>query len=446
MVKNQKLILLEMNEVNFDFVRRYADQGFLPGFKKLLENADLISTISEKEGHEFEPWIQWMSIHTGKSLAEHRVFRLGDVIDYNDRQIWEYLEQKYSLKTGAVSPMNADNRCAAPAFFIPDPWTGTRPSGSLFLRLLSRAVADGVNKNATGGMKLISYFLIAIALMRYSLPRRKGETVIQVLKALRSSYQRAILLDHLLTDIFCTLWMQSRPDFSSLFLNGCAHLQHHYLFNSPHYDGPHQNPNWYMPAGRDPVLKGFRAYDKILTQIMELPERPRVIIATGLHQTPVDQPVYYWRLKNHSDFLHKINAPHQEVRARMSRDFLVCCANEKDAAQTQQVLKRCIDQKGEAIFGDIDNRGTSIFASLIYPHDIGEGFLLKAGNKTIRDFETMVGFVAIKNAEHNGAGYILDSENRIPSDRPLPVTDIFGLIEDHFSQTKTASDHLSEAA
>lgn len=446
MLTDQKLILLELNEINFEYVKRYAVQGRLPGFKKLLEKSPLIETSSEREIYEFEPWIQWMSIHTGKTLSQHHVFRLGDVVDYNEMQIWEYLERTYGLKVGAVSPMNADNRCAAAAFFLPDPWTGARVSGNWFLRRISAAVANAVNQNATGRVKLSSYLFLLAGMLRYSFPRRRWALFDQIFKSLRTSYQRAILLDNFLTDIFCTLWQDSRPDFATLFLNGCAHLQHHYLFNSPHYDGPHKNPDWYMQKGRDPVLNGFRAYDKILQDVMDLPGAPRVIIATGLHQTPVEQPVYYWRLKDHSDFLNRIGIDHIGVRARMSRDFLVLCQDEDQAAKAELILKQCMDKKGESIFGDIDNRGTSVFASLVYPHDIRENFVLQAGKRKISDFETCVGFVALKNAEHNGQGYIIDSANKIPAGKSLPVTEIFALVEDHFEKTKAALPSETKAA
>jgi len=35
-------------------------------------------TLSEEVYEHIEPWIQWVSVHTGKSYAEHKVFRLGD--------------------------------------------------------------------------------------------------------------------------------------------------------------------------------------------------------------------------------------------------------------------------------------------------------------------------------------------------------------------------------
>ena len=71
-----KLILLELNEINFDFVKEYIASGEkLLGFKKLLDG-NFIHTISEEKYEHLEPWIQWVSVHTGKKYTDHKIFRL----------------------------------------------------------------------------------------------------------------------------------------------------------------------------------------------------------------------------------------------------------------------------------------------------------------------------------------------------------------------------------
>jgi len=103
------LVQLELNEVNFDFVRRYVARGELPTFARVLEAHGCTETTSEAEYAHLEPWIQWVSAHTGKTLAEHGVFRLGDIVGQDIDQIWERLEG-VGKRVGAISPMNAKNR------------------------------------------------------------------------------------------------------------------------------------------------------------------------------------------------------------------------------------------------------------------------------------------------------------------------------------------------
>src|SRR5688572_24064360 len=123
------VLLLELNEVSFDYVRAYIERGELPTFKYLLDTYGCSETTSEERYEELEPWIQWVTVHTGKALAEHGVFRLGDIGRLNGvEQIWERLERERSVRVGAISPMNAENRISR-GFFVPDPWTSTPATG-----------------------------------------------------------------------------------------------------------------------------------------------------------------------------------------------------------------------------------------------------------------------------------------------------------------------------
>ena len=75
----QPLILLELNEINFDVAKLYIESGEkLDGFKRAFDG-NLIVTRSEEIYENLEPWIQWPSVHTGLSFQDHEIFRLGDI-------------------------------------------------------------------------------------------------------------------------------------------------------------------------------------------------------------------------------------------------------------------------------------------------------------------------------------------------------------------------------
>ena len=142
-----KLILLELNEINFDYVKSYVDNGVdLPGFDWLMSQ-DYRETRAEKRYELLEPWIQWPSVHTGLTFEEHKIFRLGDITKSDSKQIFEIVEEM-GFRVGAISPMNAANRLKFPTYFIPDPWTKTRTSGNFVIRLLANAVSQAVNENS----------------------------------------------------------------------------------------------------------------------------------------------------------------------------------------------------------------------------------------------------------------------------------------------------------
>jgi len=273
-----------------------------------------------------------------------------------------------------------------------------------------------------------------LAVLRFSLIKRHIHIVLLILKALRSHYHRAILLDEILTDVFCSAYKQTKPDFSSLFLNSVAHLQHHYMFNSAAYKGKNVNPDWYMAQDKDPMLEGLRSYDQLLQQILDLPNNPRVFIATGLHQNPVETPVFYWRLKDHAAFLENIGLEFDDVQARMSRDFLIKCDDVDQAKDAEDALRSFVDPDGIKLFEEVDNRGTSLFVTLTYPHDFEEGKIISYDGGIVKNMKDHVGFVALKNGEHDGEGYFVDSANKTYVNDNLPITDIYALMDKHFSE------------
>lgn len=432
MSDTKPLILFGLNEVNFEYIQHYISLGYLPNFKKLFESSALIKTSSEKTYEELEPWIQWVSIQTGKKFSEHGIFRLGDVVDNGHTQIWEHLEEKYGVKVAALSPFNAANRAKDPAFFVPDPWTKTEVTGGWLMKKVAGAVADAVNENATGGSKITTYIYLILAVLRFSLIKRHIHIVLLILTALRSHYHRAILLDQILTDVFCSAWKQTRPGFSTLFLNSVAHLQHHYMFNSAAYKGSNKNPEWYMKPDKDPLLEGLKSYDQLIKQMLDLPGSPRIFVATGLHQNPVEKPVFYWRLKDHAGFLENIGLEYEDVQARMSRDFLVTFETEEQAKDGEDAFVSFKDHNGVRLFEEVDNRGTSIFVTLTYPHDFEEGKPVTFDGGEVKNFREHIGFVALKNGEHDGEGYFVDSANQVLLNDDLPITDIFDLFDAHF--------------
>lgn len=403
----QQLLLLELNEVNFDYIRRYCDRGLLPKFAALLDRHPLVRTRSEERPEALEPWIQWVTAHTGLSLADHGVFRLGDIVARDWPQIWEVLEQQ-GLKVGAVSPMNAKHRLRDPAFFVPDPWTKTSLTGPRLLQELHAAIAQAVNDNAQAKVTLGSAARLLLGLAAYARPKHYAHYVAYAASAKQKPWRKAIFLDQLLADVFVRETNRTRPEYASLFLNAAAHIQHHYMFCSASYEGAQKNPSWYAPGDVDPVLEVYASYDRIVGDVMSSFPHARLMLATGLHQVPHPELTYYWRIKDHAAFLRELGIPFVHCEPRMSRDFLVACSDPAAAARCAEVLTQAVAGDGSAMF-EVDNRGTDVFASLGYSRDIGPDFVFHVGQKRYTGLQQKVAFVALKNGEHDGIGYFLDT-------------------------------------
>lgn len=426
---DRPLVLLEFNEVNFDFVRRYIDRGHLKSLTGLLSSSGIAETTSEDAYEHLEPWIQWVTAHTGLPFADHHTFRLGDITQRNLEQIWERLE-RFGVSVAAVSPINAANRTQRSPFFLPDPWTQTPVSGSWVLRQLSAGLAQAVGENAQRRLTIPTLLRLMLGLSAHFRSSTFGELATHALKSRREPWRAPLFLDRLLADVFIRQWRQHRPGFASLFLNAAAHIQHHYMFSSAVYEGPRRNPDWYIAAGADPVLDVYSLYDRILKEVLELPGAPRVMLATGLHQDPYPVEQYYYRLKDHTAFLRRLNLPVASVQARMSRDFTVYCASPADAKQCESVLGRLAASDGDALF-TVDNRGSDLFVMLTYPREIPAGFVFRLDAKPMWDLSLDVAFVALKNGEHSGVGYFSDTGlPPFPRGTRFPLSEVFSRVLD----------------
>lgn len=405
--ENKKhLILLEMNEINFDVVERYvtADVTRFPALKKLLAGAH-IRTSCEKQYEELEPWIQWVSVHTGRTYAEHGVFRLGDMVGSDTPQVFEQMESA-GLKVGAISPMNAENRLKRPAYFIPDPWTQTPTDGAWWSESLSQALSQAVNDNAQARITPKSLLIVLFGLLRFARVAHYPKYVSLVLGSRRKPWLRALLLDLLLHDVHWSMFKAKMPNFSTLFLNAGAHIQHHYFFNAEPLRkvSINKNPSWYVSESEDPLADVLGLYDLIVGEYFDRTDAD-VVLATGLSQKPYDRVKFYYRLNSHADFLRRLDIVFRNVHPRMTRDFLIEFESVQQAQAAQEVLAGVSVLGGhEPLFGEIDNRGNSLFVTLTYPQEITEQTQYQVGDRAAA-LMPEVSFVAIKNGMHQEKGF-----------------------------------------
>lgn len=404
---NKKLIFIELNEINFDVVRHYLKTLRLPGFEKLFDRG-ILNTRAEDEYENLEPWVQWPSVHTGKTFKEHNIFRLGDIVNSSEEQFFEQVE-KAGFSVGAVSPMNAANKLKNAAYFIPDPWTQTPSDSSVFNRMITDALVQAINDNSQSKLTLKTIFSLGAAFIRFVKPSKYIPMVKYALSSIGKPWRKALFLDMFLYEIHKTLFTRKNPNFSTLFLNAGAHIQHHYFFNSPYVGSPEsKNPSWYVGYDDDPVLEMLKVYDKILEDLLNWPNT-EIIVATGLSQQPYKESKFYYRLKDHSSFLKKIGVEFTDLLPRMTRDFLVSFDSPKKAREAEELLSKILVNNEVRLFEELDNRGKDIFAVLTYPSEITDQTKISyLGNEIpLLDYVT---FVAIKNGEHQSKGFVYFSD------------------------------------
>jgi len=425
-----KLVVVQLNELNFDVVRAYVKMGELPAFGELLETYRAMETYAEDEYANLEPWIQWVSAHTGKSFSEHRVFRLGDMVQSDLPQVFEQLESK-GLRVGALSPMNSCNRLKRPAYFIPDPWTQTESDGAPFSRRLTEMLRQTVNDNSQGRISFRSLLTLLECIARTLDPRQTVRLLRHAFASRNRSWSRALVLDQLVHMVHLHLMRIRSPDVSFAFLNAGAHIQHHYFLNSKAVQSSGRNPEWYCPKDADPLLDLLRAYDSIVGDYLAMSRRGvRVLIATGLTQIPYDRVKYYYRLKDHAEFARGLGLVFKQALPRMTRDFEMTFEQEVDQKRALAVLGGAkMRRDGKSVFGEIEERSNSLFVTLTYPEEILRDDIVDTPAGGIEQFGDKVAFVAVKNGMHSTRGFAFFSKDvpaQLPRE-PVHVSSLFRL-------------------
>jgi hypothetical protein len=434
----KRLILLELNEINFDIVDKYLTKHStrFPALKKLMTGVR-IRTSCEKQYEELEPWIQWVSVHTNKTYKEHGVFRLGDIVGSGVPQIFEQLEEA-GYKIGVISAMNAENRLKNPAYFIPDPWTQTPTDSSWWSRSLGQAISQTVNDNAQARITKKSALQIALGLLRFGRIKNYKRYLYLIVASRNKPWLKSLVLDLLLHDLHWKLFNDKRSNFSTLFLNAGAHIQHHYFFNAePIREKSNiRNPKWYVRENQDPLADVLDLYDTIVEDYFSRDDT-EILLATGLAQKPYERIKYYYRLRKHADFLRRIGIKFNEVFPRMTRDFLINFESREYTLAAQDILANIrVNDENIPLFGEIDNRGNSLFVTLTYPLEITPSTMFNLDNQKVALLPE-VSFVAIKNGMHQEEGYAFFTPGiapYAPADNSH-VSKLGGSIKDYFGLT-----------
>ena len=123
MNKNKKLLSIYLNEFNYNFIKKGAKKYNCKNIESFFKKKKINTFTKDKiQNKNLDPWVQNVSINTGKKSKEHRIFNLGEQIPDNLIQVWDYLSMK-RIKSAIWGPMNTNfkNNKFIEVFF-PDPW------------------------------------------------------------------------------------------------------------------------------------------------------------------------------------------------------------------------------------------------------------------------------------------------------------------------------------
>lgn len=332
------MLLLELNEFNRDLLRAIADRDSLPALQQVQSwSATQLQTQDTYDSGFLEPWVQWVSIHTGAPSREHQIKNLGDVPALGLEQVW----QRWSRCGDAAvvwGVMNGDRRAARTCkVFIPDPWTFTEaPYPSTYDGLIELPRYLAKNYLDVSKTKCAAE---AFRLLRTLISRMDRRDFIDglsiLLEGLRLFGTKHIVFivtfEYLSAMAFLRALKEVQPDKAIVFLNMFAHAQHHY---------------WKNPDGNDCLELSYaaKAIDRILQKILDRASdfkcADRITITNGLSQkcTHDEDPWILHRPKNPLKLLNHIGLHPARVEPLMTHDAHVSFDTVEEAENAFHLL------------------------------------------------------------------------------------------------------------
>lgn len=371
MARRAPVILLEFNELTPSLMFRLMHEGELPNFQRLYREAQVYVTDAQEQGMNLNPWVQWVSVHSGLPAAEHGVFLLGEGGKLAAPGIGD-LVSAAGLRVWLCGSMNVRLRPPVNGAFLPDPWaTDARPEPAElepYFRFVRHHVQE--HTNPEGRLGVAEYAAFVGFMLAHGLSRSTAWAIARQLLRERSgrfAWKRVAILDRLQWDVFRWYQRRLRPQFATFFLNSVAHLQHtHWREMEPEKFTLKPSPDE-RAEFEDAVRFGYRENDRLIGRFLDLAGSDATLIfCTALSQQPdlrfegTDGKRFY-RPRDFEQLtaFAGIADPHRCAPV-MSEEFWLEFASEAEARAGEAAL-RALEVDGDAAF-TVSRRGTDVYA------------------------------------------------------------------------------------
>jgi hypothetical protein len=293
-VNSSNVIVLEFNELTPAIMDRMIAAGELPNFARLRAESIAAITDAAEEPPALEPWIQWVTVHTGLSYAQHGVFDLDDARKLAAPRIWDVVSDA-GRPVWVCGSMNAVATRPLNGWLLPDPWaSGVRPQ-PVRLDPFFRLVQTFVREHASAEVPLspLDYARFAAFMAGHGLSARTVAEAVSQLSSERGGanrWRRAAILDRLQWDLFKAGRRRLKPAFSTFFSNSTAHYQHYHWREMEPARFKLQPSAQDLAAYGDAIGFGYRRMDALVGEALEMagPDTT-LVLCTALSQQPLTQ-------------------------------------------------------------------------------------------------------------------------------------------------------------
>jgi hypothetical protein len=354
----QRLLLLEFNELCPSLIDKFMAEGALPNFKRLRERSRAFITHTNES--VLEPWIQWVTVHTGVPLDQHGIMDLDEAPKLKHEAFWDAIKSDNVL---LMCPMNVRFNRTDGSIFMPDPWAASQ-TPSREIEPFYRFVRSAVNTHArAGGLET----KVALDALRYLASHGMSfGTFVTLMKQLIEErvggqdvkWRRATMLDKLCWDVFSHFWRSDRrPRIGVFFSNATAHYQHKYW--------RHHDPDAFVlkPDATElrsyskAILYGYQALDQLIGKAMAIAgSDTAIVLCTALSQQPMlDYEARggksMFQPKDYKALLDVLGAP-ATARAEqiMAEESRLHFGNQAEADQAHAILNEARTSDGHALF------------------------------------------------------------------------------------------------
>jgi len=330
------MLIIELNEFDPNYFKKVSKLLGLKYIERIL-NLNHTNTITdEKEEYQgLDPWVQWVSIHTGKPLKKHSIKRLSETKKQDFKQIWNLFGENRNYTCGVWGVMNAPcGNKKGIKFFVPDPWSFDElayPSNLNKFLSLPRYMAK--NYLATN---LLEFMKESFKMINFIFQNRgNGKTrkfFSMLLKAFFISginvHTFSTLLDFLSTLYFIELKDKLNTNFNIIFLNHIAHIQHQF------WEEPEKRISKHMKLG-------LIICNEIIGLLIEsIGKNEELMIVNGIRQKFVKgEGFFVYRQKDPVSFFKYFGVKSIETEQNMTNDGILIFNNNEHRDEAINILK-----------------------------------------------------------------------------------------------------------
>lgn len=402
----RNLLLLEINELPWEVIDKFADHPKLVNIKKFFQEAKTYTTYHDqyglppddsklvkgisKEGKEviidsgeLSPWVTWPTLHRGINSNEHGIRFLGqDPNTFKGKPIWiDFLERGESIGICGSLQSWPPIYPGENGFYIPDCFSQDERCYPKFVEQFQRFNLEQVQKNGLV-IRERSLFSSSVIPLIFTLPKFVSfnsfcEVAKQLfLEILDKAYlsRRPSFQCILFWDLFKKLYdVDKPPAFSTFFTNHVASLLHrywHHIFPEDFGDLYSNLKKDYLPT----ILYALKVVDKIIGNALRFTQiNPSITLAfaTSMGQEAiryVEYEGYSLELEDISKLLDFF-----EIRQGAYKPLLAmvpqCAISVEDKITKDQIskcLRNCFSVSGRRLFA-LEEAGNTLSITIHTP-------------------------------------------------------------------------------